>query len=243
MHIRRLLRVSSLAAAVVFVMHAQEKPPQSGQRMMMRFDAESSVMLREVMTIVSEEKGKLTIMMVPPASRRPEGLPSVDLQKGDEVGMAAGKRVATIEELRKAYESAKPGEEFKLGVRREGRPIVVTFTRRAEKDLPGGGPMVLRRGSGDENSDMFPALGLGLEKKGDVVVVAEMLPHASKEIRKGDVVSSLNGVAVKNVTDFAKTLDATKVGDKLNFELQRNGQQVTVSFARPEPKGMLRMEQ
>lgn len=221
-------------------MTAQGWSSQGGQRMM-RFDANTSVLLREIMTMVAEENGKLTIMMVPPADGRPEGMPEVDLQRGDEVGMAAGKRVANIKELRAAYEGAKPGQEFKLGVRRDGKAIVVAFTRKEDKDMPAGaGQMVIRREAGDENSDVFPALGLALEKKGTEVVVSETMPHASKEIKKGDVIASLNGSAIKNVADFAKALDATKVGDALNFELQRGSEHVKVSFPRPEPRMIMR---
>jgi S1-C subfamily serine protease len=208
---------------------------------MMRFDAETSVMLREIMAIVAEEKGKLTVMMVPPADRRPEGLPAVDLQRGDEVGMASGKRVSSIKEFRAAYEATKPGQEFKIGVRRDGRAIVVHFTRKEDKDMPGGGMMIMRQGPVDENSDVFPALGLTLEKKDAGVIIAETLPHASKEMQKGDVVSTLNGITVFTVADFAKTLDATKVGEMLTFELMRKGEKVSVSFPRPEPRGQMRI--
>ncbi len=227
-----LLLVSSLSA--------QGWSSQGGQRTMMRFNADSSVMLREIMTIVAYEGGSLRIMMVPPADRRPEGMPAVDLQRGDEVGMAGGKRIKTIKELRAAYDASKPGEEFKLGVRRDGKPVVVTFTRKDEKDMPSGG-MVIRRGPGDENSDVFPALGLMLEKKETGVVVAETMPHASKEIQKGDIVATLNGVSVRTVADFSKALDATNVGEKLTFLLDRKGEKVTVSFPRPEPRGNVRI--
>lgn len=242
MNLRRLFLASTAAILAVSTMPGQGWSTQGGQRMM-RFDANTSVFLREIMTMVGEENGKLTIMMVPPADRRPEGMPEVDLQRGDEVGMAGGKRVANIKELRAAYEGAKPGKDFKLGVRRDGKAIVVAFVRKEEKDMPaGGGQMVVRREAGDENSDVFPALGLALQKKGDAVVVIEAMPHASKEIKKGDVVSALNGATVKNVADFAKALDATKVGDTLTFGLQRGSEQVKVSFPRPEPRMMMRKE-
>jgi hypothetical protein len=210
------------------------------QRTMMRFNADSSVMLREIMAIVADEGGTLKIVMVPPPDRRPQGMAEVDLQRGDEVGMAAGKRIKTIKELHEAYNASKPGEEFKLGVRRDGRPIVVTFTRRDDKEMPGGG-MVIRRGPGDQNSDVFPALGLMLEKKASAVVVSETMPHASKEIQKGDVVSSLNGTPIKNIADFAKALEAAKVGDELSFVLDRKGETVTVKMPRPEPRGRMQI--
>lgn len=239
LHTRSLCLVA--LGVMLFVPLPAQSPSSPGgqQRTMVRFNADSSVMFREIMAIVADEGGTLKIAMVPPPDRRPAGMASVDLQRGDEVGMAGGKRVKTIKELRQAYDASKPGEEFKLGVRREGRPIIVTFTRKDDKDMPGG--MVIRRGPGDENSDVFPALGLMLEKKGNAVVVNETMPHASKEFQKGDVVSSLNGTPIKNVADFAKTLDATKVGDELSFVLDRKGEAVKVKMARPEPKGTVRI--
>ncbi len=240
MNLRRLFLATTTTVLVVSTMTSQGWSSQGGQRMM-RFDANTSVFLREIMTMVGEENGKLTIMMVPPADRRPEDMPEVDLLQGDEVGMAGGKRVANIKELRAAYEGVRPGENFKLGVRRDGKAIVVAFARKDAKDMPaGGGQMVVRREAGDENSDVFPALGLALQKKSDAVVVIETMPHASKEIKKGDVISTLNGAPVKNVADFAKALDATKAGDKLTFELLRGSDKVNVSFARPEPRMMIR---
>jgi S1-C subfamily serine protease len=240
MPLRRSVSALLVSVLCVAMLSAQNPPSTGGQRTMMRFNADSSVMLREIMTIVSYEGGALKIMMVPPADRRPEGMPAVDLQRGDEVGMAGGKRIKTVVELRAAYDASKPGEEFKLGVRRDGRPIVVSFTRKDEKDLPGG-MMTMRTGPGDENSDVFPALGLMLRKKGNDVVIDEAMPHASKEFQKGDVVRSLNGSSLKNVADFAKALDATKVGDKLTFAIDRKGETIEVSFPRPEPRGGMRM--
>lgn len=237
---QRSISLVVLVVTLIVPLSAQGWTGSGGpQRTMVRFNADSSVMFREIMTIVADEGGTLKVAMVPPADRRPEGMAAIDLQRGDEVGMAGGKRVKTIKELRAAYEASKPGEEFKLGVRRDGRSIVVSFARKDEKDMPGG--MVIRRGPGDENSDVFPALGLMLEKKGATVVVNETMPHASKEFQKGDVVASLNGTSIKNVADFAKTLDATKVGDLLTFVLDRKGESVTVKMARPEPRGTVRI--
>lgn len=236
----RTALLATCVLALVAPLTAQGWSSSGGQqRTMVRFNADSSVMFREIMAIVADEGGTLKVAMVPPPDRRPEGMAAVDLQRGDEVGMAGGKRVKTIKELREAYDASKPGEEFKLGVRREGRPIIVTFTRKDEKDMPGG--MVIRRGPGDENSDVFPALGLMLEKKGNTVIVNETMPHASKEFQKGDVVWSLNGTPIKNVADFAKTLDATKVGDELSIVLDRKGEKVAVKMPRPEPRGNVRM--
>ena len=101
------------------------------------------------------------------------------------------------------------------------------------------GQMIVRQGGpgGNENSDFFPAFGIGIEKKGSDIVISETLPNAPKDLKKGDVVKTLNGKEMKSIADFNKEFDATKVGGTLTLELVRDGKQVIVSAPRPEPQG------
>ena len=200
---------------------------------MMQFKADDVVMIGEFGALIVQKEGTLKVAMVSPRERRPKETADADIAIGDEVGMANGKRVKSAKELRALYDSAQVGAEFKLGLRRDGQPHIVTFAKKDQKDLPGR--MVIQR-QGDDNADLFPALGIGLEKKGDEVVVSETLPNAPREIHKGDAVKSLNGKPVKAVADFSKEFDATPLGDKLTFELLRDGKSVTVVTTRPEPR-------
>lgn len=221
---------------LVFLFMAMTTAAAVAQRMM-RLNADEAVIMREVGLIIGLEKGSLKVIMVPPKEGRPAGAPSVDAVEGDAVGMVNGKRVKTIKELRDAYEASKPGDEFKIGLIRDERPFIVTFVRKDEKEMPQGGRMMtMQRDEGDENQDFFPALGFGLKKEKDGVFVTETLPHAPKEIAKGDRVVSMNGTPVGNVADFAKGLDATKVGEEMKIELTRDGKASTVTMKRPEPR-------
>ena len=208
-----------------------------GGAQMMQLDAAKTLIVGEVGAIVTEEEGKVKVSMMPPPDRRPPGMASVDLLIGDEIGMANGKPVKSIKELREVYERTEKGKEFKMGVRRDGKPHIVSFEKKDQKDMPQGGQMVIRRGEGgDENSDFFPAFGIGIKKEKSAVVISEVLPHAPKEIKQGDIVQKLNGKEIKNAKDFTAEFDATKVGGELKLELLRDGKSVTVTAKRPEPR-------
>jgi len=236
-----VLMVHSLALCGVLIAQEPKVKIGPGGARMMQFNSDNAFIAREIGAVITEEKGIMKIMLIPPKERRPKEMQEVDLVAGDEVGMAAGKGVKNIKELRDAYEKAPVGEPFKLGVRRDGQAHVVSFVKKAEKDLPQGGQMVIRKGGpgSDENSDFFPAFGIGIVKKGSDVVISETLPNAPKELNKGDIVKTLNGKEIKTIADFNKEFDATKIGATLKLGLLRDGKQVVVSAPRPEPKQMI----
>jgi PDZ domain-containing secreted protein len=237
-----LLMLASLFGGILVAQETQTKTAPGGMKMM-KFSADNALIMGEIGAIITEEKGLVKVLMIPPKEQRPKEMQEVDLAIGDEVGMAAGKRIKSIKELKDAYTHATVGEVFKLGVRREGEARVVSFVKKDEKDMPKGQRMVIRQGGlgGDENSDFFPAFGIGIEKKGSDIVISETLPNAPKDLKKGDVVKTLNGKEIKSVADFNKEFDATKIGGTLTLELVRDGKQVVVSAPRPEPKGPVMM--
>lgn len=223
---------------LLLAQETQTKPAPGGMKMM-KFSGDNAMIVGEIGAVITEEKGIMKVMMMPPKEQRPKELQDVDLAIGDEIGMAAGKRVKTIKELKNVYRQAPVGEVFKLGVRRNGQAHIVSFLKKAEKDMPQGQRMVIRQGGpgGDENSDFFPAFGIGIEKKGSDIVISETLPDAPKDLKKGDVVRTLNGKEIRTIADFNKEFDATKIGGTLTLQLVRDGKQVVVSAPRPEPKG------
>ena len=202
----------------------------------MQMDPDKVAAIGELGALISEEDGRLTVRSIPPKERRPKETSDLDIAVGDEVGMANGKRVKTAKEFKEAYDATPIAGEFKIGLRRSGQSFIVSFSKKDPKDMPTR--MIVRSG-GDENSDLFPALGFGLQKKGEQIVISETLPNASKEFRKNDIVQTLNGKEVKAIKDFAKELDATKVGAELKFELTRDGKTITVTVPRPEPRQMI----
>lgn len=228
--------VSLLSVLCISVVFSQDWSGRSGGRQAMRFNADEAVILMEVGVVVTfrSDDASLRVMPLPmPAGTK------ADLEEGDEVGMANGKRVKTIAELREAYEETNEGEEFRLGIRREGRARIVTFERKKSNQMPGGGRMVVRQGPGGENEDVFPALGFGIATAEGKTTVNMMLGNVPKEVKDGDEVVALNGKKITVSSDFSNELDATKVGDELTMVFRRDGKEFTVKMRRPEPQGMM----
>lgn len=221
---------------------SQEKGKEKPRARVMKFNAESSLMIDEIGIVVSEEDGKPTVVFIAPEDRRPADAAGMDIKEGDEVGMANGKKVMTVGELKKEYEMAKINDEFKLGLRRDGRAYILTFKRKEAAAHPGRRMVIRRDGGGDESSDILPALGIAIEQKKESVVITEILPEGPKELQEGDVIMTLNGKEIKSVVDFSHVYDRTEEGDELIFSLERDGKKVTYTTKRTMPKGMMRVK-
>jgi S1-C subfamily serine protease len=225
-----------LAACAAAAFSHTERPQQKTVRM--QFDADKSVLLNEAGVVIAEKDGKLAVEFVFPKDKQPKEIADLDIAVGDEVGMAMGKKVATAKELHAVYDSAKPGQEFKLGLRRDGKAFIAVFRKLDQKDMPK--TMVVKSGGGDNpNQDVRPALGVVIEQKDGKVFIDDTFPNAPKEMLKGDVVVSVNGTAVKDLQRFSDVYDNVEVGGEVKFALGRGGKTVTVTIKRPKPQGQV----
>lgn len=234
-------RIGIFILAIAFCIAAvpawgQKMQEPSGGARTMRFNANNVVFLRELGAVVVSEQKAIVVKMVAPKERRPKETADVDLQVNDEVGMANGKRVSTIKEFRTLYEKTPVGSEFKMGVRREGRPVIVSFTKKDSKEMPGGVRIMTAGGEG-----VYPAVGIQLEQKGSSVAIGRTFPNVPEGLMKGDVIVSLNGNKVKTLKDFDKAFEDTPIGENLRFGLTRDGKDVTFSMKRPEPRAQMRV--
>lgn len=234
----RILAVALLVVTRAVALQAHDEKPQKKQMRTMQFDADKAVMIDEVGMVVTEKDGKLSVDFVPPKEQRPKATAELDVAAGDEVGMAAGKRVGSVKLLRAVYDSVKPGDEFKLGLRRDGQSFIVSFRKMDAKDLPQK-RMMVRGSESDEGveRDVLPALGVALEMTKKGVEITETFPNAPKEMSKGDLIVSLNGKAVTNLADFSAAYDKTEVGGELKFEIIHEGKTLTVVTKRNKPQG------
>jgi S1-C subfamily serine protease len=234
-------------ATSFLVAQTSDNHPQSrqGEKKVMQFKAGSVVFLQEIGAIVTTENGLIKVATVPPKDRRPSGMPDVDIAAADEVGMIAGKRITSIAELKKAYESIRAGEMVKLGLRRDGQLHIVAFQKKDLKDMPQDGRVIIRHEGAPQggNSDFFPALGIGIQKRGAAIVVSETMPHAPKGMQKDDAIVSLNGKKIRSIADFNSAFDATAIGASLRFELLRNGQALQIAAPRPKSVKVIRRQQ
>jgi len=231
--------------------HAQDKHPggnadkpgkqgKPGKPMMrtMKLDADKAVMIDEAGMIVTEKNGKLTVEFIPPKERRSKETAELDIVEGDEIGMADGKRMTSAKLLRKTYESIKPGDEVKLGLRRNGNSFIVVFTRKDTKDLPNR--MIIRSDASEgADVDVLPALGIAIQGTDGELVITKTFPNAPEEMVQGDIIHSINGTTVKTLHDFSGIYDKVEIGATLKIGLLRKGKPVTVVTTRNKPQGKM----
>ena len=98
----RIFPVASMFACLVFAVCAgatalahDEKPRQKNMKMM-QFDADKAVMINEAGMVIAEKDGKLAVEFIGPKETRPKETADLDIVAGDEVGMAAGKKVTSM---------------------------------------------------------------------------------------------------------------------------------------------------
>ncbi len=80
---------------------------------------------------------------------------------------------------------------------------------------------------------------LGLEENATGVYVASVVDNSPAEkagLRKGDIITQINGNAVASTADFANTVAKSKIGDKLELTVLRSGdtKEITVTVGNKE---------
>lgn len=234
----RTIALALLIPALALTAGAQESVSKAHGPKVLKFSPDSVILIKETATLIGHQHGVLKVILTPSGGRELTGVQAVDLAEGDELGMAAGKRITNVAELRKLYEEAPAGSEFKLGVRRQGRPIVVVFTRKDSSEMGSGGLMIVK--AGDPKADgtsLFPALGFALKQDTKGLSVAEVLPDGPFALKTGDTISSLNGTPTTTLEEFESVLGSIKAGEQVVLLLNREGNQLTLQAPRPEPRG------
>lgn len=216
------------------------------------------------MIIGSEKEIKVEAVM--PSEHRPKAYKDVDLQSGDLILMMNAKRVKSAKEIEGIYNGLKAGEEVRLGIKRKEERFITSFAKADPKALPQRMMMVMdtdnagsqagpnRRivmGSGEFSGDVAPLPGLGIiagSKEGGEVRVLDLMPNASQavgsaDIKKDDVILTLNGEKIKSAVQLGELYEKIAVGAKLELHYRRGDKAMTASLVKPEaPAGMIRNE-
>ena len=109
------------------------------ERKMVRIEGGGPIIiLPEIMVVVAEEEGKIFVKIELPRrpGAKPDGGPR--LAENDVVLRVNGKKIASVAELKKLYEAAKPGDEIKIGAQRGEERFIVSFIKADPKDMPEG---------------------------------------------------------------------------------------------------------
>lgn len=140
-----LVAVASLSLAACA--GALDARPQETQEL--RLNRETSFVLFELMAVMSESDSVVSVIRIIPMQRKGADSGEVDLQEGDVILMANGRRICGVKDLHEIYDKLQTGETFKLGVRRGEETFMRSVSKMDPEKMQGGG-MIIRRSETDD---------------------------------------------------------------------------------------------
>lgn len=224
-------------------------------------DASTTTIVNELGAILTLTDNRLVVeemMPTPPTMGKEDGS---TLEKGDVIVMINGRRVKALDDFRTIYDEAEPNAEIKLGVKRDERMQMVTFSKMDPENMPGTRIMMATTDGGgvegvssggmamqtiEASPSMVPLLevGLLLDEADGSVIVKQLLPistdaFAEGEIQAEDKVIAVNGTPVATTKQFSDVYDNIAVDAEVSLTLRRDGAERTVTFAKPESRGTI----
>jgi serine protease Do len=164
-----------------------------------------------------------------------KGLPGdkAGIRAGDVIVGVEGKSVGTTDELVKIISAREPGSRVHLNLIRDGRPMVVTAkledrgehinaTKQAKTE---GGENEQERGEkrlgitvDNLTPDIRRQLGIEDDLTGVVVTDVSQASEAYEQaIGRGDLITSVNRVAVSSVAEYRREMSKVRPGSKVLF--------------------------
>jgi serine protease Do len=120
----------------------------------------------------------------------------------------------------------RDGKEMTLDVKIAARADEETTSKQVQEVWPGLLPLPL-------SADLRRELRLADNIEGVVVIAVEPRTiMAVAGLRQGDVITAINGAAVKNIQDFYRALNDDKARGRYRFDYIRNGQKLNVGIER-----------
>ena len=201
-------------------------------------DTGDLVILRELGIVAGPKEGTddlEVLTLLPDAADRSE----VTIERGDLLLMIGGERIRDAATFREIYDGAEIGQNLKIGFRRGDERFLVSF----EKEEKPEGEMRVMMMSAPDQGELHPLMEFGVvltEADGKVLVGMEM-PTDERALSKDDVIVEVNGQAVDSIAAFRKVYEAVQIGDDLELVYTRDGEEQSLTRARAEAKGMIRM--
>lgn len=223
---------------------AQSTGAQTVKTMTMTMEGDSPLfMLREIGGIITEAGDTVMVQMVMPPDNRPKDYKNVDIQTGDIIKMANGKKIESIKTLEDMYKSLAVGDELKLGLIRGKEMKIAALVKGDESKMPGQMMMMTTGGEGGSIAAGLVDAGLLLKVSDDKLTVEDVIeqikmPYDGPAPEKGDIITQLNGQNVASSEKLDEVYGAIAIGAKVDMKILRNGEELTTSFVKPETKAV-----
>lgn len=95
---------------------------------------------------------------------------------------------------------------------------------------------VLGIGAQDITPDLVNAFNVPIDKGAAITQVLPNSPGQIAGLQVGDIITSVNGTPIKNASDVVNTVGFLRVDSKVNIELLRKNQKMTVGVTLSDPK-------
>jgi len=236
------IKLMATAAMLISVLFAAASAQKTITKTM-TFESEGEMfMLKELGGIIMEAGDTIKVEMVMPPDQRPKEYKDVDIDAGDIIKMANGKKINSVAEFSELYDSLKIGDEIKIGLLRGKRMKMTSFIKGDPEKMPGQMMMVTTDVGEGEDKDIVTGLisaGILLSQQGDRLVVEDIMeqivvPFDGPAPIDGDVLLSINGQALDNSDKLDDILASVNAGDKVNMILLREGEKISTSFVMPD---------
>ena len=180
---------------------------------------------------LDEAKGALVSSVTPESPAEEAGIEAEDV-----ILAADGRPIADNSDLSRYISSKAPGTEVELEVLRSGRRMKIALTlgtfpedptsvARADTDRPRLGMSVR-----DLTSSLAEQLELPRATRGALITEVEAgEPADDAQLRRGDVIVSVNGERVESVDEFERAVAGFESGDRIRLRvLNAQGYRVVV---------------
>lgn len=151
-----------------------------------------------------------------------KGVAAAGLKAGDVITVVDGKTVTNSADLRSALANHKPGDKVTVTYLRNGKPVQAEVALAGE----GGSRVSMER----DPCRVFIGVGTS-QRSGDglhVDYIVENTPAEVSDVRAGDVILSLDQVAVSTQAELESERDKHQPGEEFTLNILRNDQPMTI---------------
>ncbi len=161
------------------------------------------------------EKGQLVVTQIEPESPAEQA----GLKAGDILQTAAGEKIANLGQLGELLRAKAPGEEVKLAVIREKKPVeLVAKLAATSRPLSQTGQRA--------------TLGIQISEVTEGVKITQLTPESAAGaagVKTDDILLKVNGTAIPNQERLQSVLSDKSPGDAVTVLLKRDGKEMELS--------------
>jgi len=210
-----------------------------GQKMVrLQLDDKTDFVLQEIGAVLHQGKEGITVTQAFNGNIKAAENKDAELKEGDAVILMNGVRPKTIKDFRKMYDSVAKGEAFKLGIKRDGNPVIVTIHKVEAKADPHMRMMPMTMNTDDMK--LLPGIGI-IDDEGKALKLKDMPPNPEvakgSPLRIGDTFNEINGKSITSFKQFNSLYKKIKPGDSVELKIVREGKEHIVSVKKPERGG------